>query len=128
MVGKASETLNPGSPNPVSVYIAGKAVNTKRPHLFDFIYGSLPQLAEGNGSNPFKFRFESEVNYHEHCAITKFYQSRGISLKYKWKEEYQMKPTILSLENRIALLQGRTGRENGKIIKKLQRQLRALKT
>ena len=26
-------------------------------------YGSLPQLAEGNGSNPFKFRFESEVNY-----------------------------------------------------------------
>ena len=39
-----------------------------------------------------------------------------------------MKATILSLENRIALLQGRTGRENGKIIKKLQRQLRALKT
>ena len=41
---------------------------TKRPHLFDFIYGSLPQLAEGNGSNPFKFRFESEVNYHEYCV------------------------------------------------------------
>ena len=38
-----------------------------------------------------------------------------------------MKATILSLENRIALLQGRSGRENGKIIKKLQRQLRALK-
>ena len=38
-----------------------------------------------------------------------------------------MKATILSLENRIALLQGRTGRENNKIIKKLQRQLRALK-
>lgn len=37
---------------------------TKRPHLFDFIYGSLSQLAEENGSNPFKFRFESEVNYH----------------------------------------------------------------
>ena len=38
-----------------------------------------------------------------------------------------MKATILSLENRITLLQGRSGRENGKIIKKLQRQLRALK-
>jgi hypothetical protein len=38
-----------------------------------------------------------------------------------------MKATILSIENRIALLQGRSGRENGKIIKKLQRQLRALK-
>lgn len=38
-----------------------------------------------------------------------------------------MKATILSLENRVALLQGRTGRENNKIIKKLQRQLRALK-
>ena len=38
-----------------------------------------------------------------------------------------MEATILSIENRIALLQGRTGRENGKIIKKLQRQLRALK-
>lgn len=51
---------------------------TKRPHLFDFIYGSLPQLAEGNGSNPFKFRFKSEVNYHEHYAAFKFYQSRRI--------------------------------------------------
>ena len=38
-----------------------------------------------------------------------------------------MEATILSIENRIALLQGRTDRENGKIIKKLQRQLRALK-
>jgi hypothetical protein len=38
-----------------------------------------------------------------------------------------MKPTILSLENRISTLRGRTGRENGKIIRKLQRQLRALK-
>ena len=38
-----------------------------------------------------------------------------------------MKATILSIENRIALLQGRTGKENGKIVKKLQRQLRALK-
>ena len=38
-----------------------------------------------------------------------------------------MKASILSIENRIALLQGRSGRENGKIIKKLQRQLRALK-
>ena len=39
-----------------------------------------------------------------------------------------MKATILSIENRIALLQGRTSKENGKIIKKLQRQLRALKS
>ena len=38
-----------------------------------------------------------------------------------------MKATILSIENRIALLQGRTSKENGKIVKKLQRQLRALK-
>ena len=38
-----------------------------------------------------------------------------------------MKASILSIENRIVLLQGRSGRENGKIIKKLQRQLRALK-
>lgn len=38
-----------------------------------------------------------------------------------------MKPTILSLENRISTLRGRTGRENGKIVCKLQRQLRALK-
>jgi hypothetical protein len=38
-----------------------------------------------------------------------------------------MKPTILSLENRISTLRGRTGRENGNIINKLQRQLRALK-
>jgi hypothetical protein len=39
-----------------------------------------------------------------------------------------MKATILSIENRIALLQGRSGRENGKIVKKLQRQLRQLKS
>ena len=38
-----------------------------------------------------------------------------------------MKPTILSLENRINTLRGRTGRENGNIINKLQRQLRSLK-
>ena len=34
---------------------------------------------------------------------------------------------IMLTENRIALLQGRTGRENGKIIKKLQRKLRRLR-
>ena len=39
-----------------------------------------------------------------------------------------MKATILSIENRIALLQGRTSKENGKIVKKLQRQLRKLQT
>ena len=32
----------------------------------------------------------------------------------------------LNLENRIELLRGRTGRENGSIIKKLQRRLRRL--
>ena len=34
---------------------------------------------------------------------------------------------ILSLENRINLLRERTDKENGKIIKKLERQLRNLK-
>ena len=34
---------------------------------------------------------------------------------------------ILTTENRIALLQGRTGKENGKIVKKLQRKLRRLR-
>ena len=33
---------------------------------------------------------------------------------------------ILNLENRIALMRGRTGRENGKIIRKLERRLRKL--
>ena len=33
---------------------------------------------------------------------------------------------VLILENRINTLRGRTGRENGKIIKKLQRRLRRL--
>ena len=31
---------------------------------------------------------------------------------------------VLNLENRIALLQGRTSKENSKIVKKLQRRLR----
>ena len=39
-----------------------------------------------------------------------------------------MNASIIAIENRIALLQGRSGRENGKIIKKLLRQLRALKS
>ena len=39
-----------------------------------------------------------------------------------------MNTSILALENRIALLRGRTGRENGKIIKKLERRIRALRT
>ena len=34
---------------------------------------------------------------------------------------------ILTIENRIALLQGRTGKENGKIVKKQLRRLRKLK-
>ena len=34
---------------------------------------------------------------------------------------------ILAIENRIALLNGRTGKENGKIVKKLQRRLRKLR-
>ena len=38
-----------------------------------------------------------------------------------------MNNKILALENRIATLEGRTGRENGKIIAKLKRRLRALK-
>ena len=39
-----------------------------------------------------------------------------------------MNNNILAIENRIALLRGRAGKENGKIIKKLERRLRALKT
>ena len=37
-----------------------------------------------------------------------------------------MNTSILALENRIALLRGRTGRESGKLIKKLERRIRAL--
>ena len=37
-----------------------------------------------------------------------------------------MKATALDLENRINTLSGR-GKDNGRIVKKLQRQLRALK-
>ena len=37
-----------------------------------------------------------------------------------------MKATIFSLENRINTLRGRTGRENSKLIKKLERRIRAL--
>lgn len=39
-----------------------------------------------------------------------------------------MNNTVLALENRIALLRGRSGRENGKIVKKLERRIRALKS
>ena len=39
-----------------------------------------------------------------------------------------MKATALDLENRIALLRGRAGKENNKIVKKLERQLRKLQT
>lgn len=39
-----------------------------------------------------------------------------------------MKATVLDLENRIALLRGRTGRENGKLVKKLERRIRALQS
>lgn len=35
---------------------------------------------------------------------------------------------ILNLENRINTLRGRSGRENGKIVKKLQRRLRRLRS
>lgn len=35
---------------------------------------------------------------------------------------------ILALENRIALLRGRSDRDNGKIIRKLERKLRKLKS
>lgn len=37
-----------------------------------------------------------------------------------------MNTSILALQNRIALLQGRTGRDNGKIVKKLLRRIRTL--
>lgn len=34
---------------------------------------------------------------------------------------------ILQMENRIALLNGRSGKDNGRIVKKLERQLRNLR-
>jgi hypothetical protein len=34
---------------------------------------------------------------------------------------------LLALENRMALLRGRSGRENGKIVRKLERRYRKLK-
>ena len=37
-----------------------------------------------------------------------------------------MNNEILALENRIELLRGRSGRENGRIINKLRRRLRKL--
>ena len=39
----------------------------------------------------------------------------------------KIKMEILAIENRIALLRGRSGRENGKIIRKLERRLRRLR-
>lgn len=39
-----------------------------------------------------------------------------------------MKATVLDLENRINTLRGRTGRDNGKLIKKLERRIRALQS
>ena len=55
----------------------------------------------------------------------------NICLVYKKNsEEMEMTSTeleILTIENRIALLQGRTGKENGKIVKKQMRRLRRLR-
>ena len=39
-----------------------------------------------------------------------------------------MNASIIAIENRIALLRGRTGKENGKIIKKLERRIRAIQS
>lgn len=39
-----------------------------------------------------------------------------------------MNNTVLALENRIVLLRGRTDKENGKIIKKLERRIRAIQS
>ena len=50
--------------------------------------------------------------------------------KKLFQEEMKMSNTeleILTIENRIALLQGRTGKENGKIVKKQMRRLRRLR-
>ena len=41
--------------------------------------------------------------------------------------EMKLGNEVLNNENRIALLQGRTGKENGKIVKKLLRRQRKLK-
>ena len=39
-----------------------------------------------------------------------------------------MKATVLDMENRVNTLRGRTGKENGNIIKKLLRRIRKLQT
>ena len=39
-----------------------------------------------------------------------------------------MNTSIIAIENRIVLLRGRTGKENGKIIKKLERRIRAIQS
>lgn len=79
----------------------GKRHCTKRPHLFGIFY--------------------------EHCAIGKFWKSRCI-IKILRKEEISMKPTILSIENRISMLKGKDPVGNAAIIKKLERQLRRMKS
>ena len=50
--------------------------------------------------------------------LSTIYKSKGVKIMNEIE--------ILTLENRIALLRGRTGRENGKIIRKLERRLRKL--
>jgi transcription initiation factor IIE alpha subunit len=54
----------------------------------------------------------------------------GVALQnliyYKKKGRKHMYRTVLRYQNRIDLLSGRAGRENGKIIAKLKRQLRKL--
>ena len=62
MVGKARQNSTGKSPN----WLAQdrKAAPYEATALVWLQFSSLSQLAEENGSNPFKFRFESEVNYH----------------------------------------------------------------
>ena len=48
-------------------------------------------------------------------------------LKIKRKEELSMNATILALENRINILRNRDAVGNAKIIRKLERRLRAMK-
>ena len=83
--------------------------------------------------NPYEINeLESRDLYCAECGIlisTQTYiENESICDKCLEKENIKMKlgNELLNNENRIALLQGRTGKENGKIVKKLLRRQRKL--
>ncbi len=83
--------------------------------------------------NPYEIsELENKDLYCEDCesviSTQTYLDNQGICNKCLEKEYKTMNYfEILSTENRIALLRGRT-KENGKIVKKLERKLRRLKS